>query len=162
MDALLSDRRTITEGGCFEVTSRGDAVVSVAALGTRLLENSRRMFETTRLVSSRDAHKLAVQSAVRQARAFNASAEEHAAHAHVAGAWAEFVALVASRCTPARGQSVVEHDPDASEHGGGVDVLFALAEGVLARLAQTPIPRVSSGTNGSFSAFVGDLSLIHI
>jgi nuclear pore complex protein Nup205 len=160
VDALLSDRRTITEGGCFEVTSRGDAVVSVAALGTRLLENSRRMFETTRLVSSRDAHKLAVQSAVRQARAFNASAEEHAAHAHVAGAWAEFVALVASRCTPARGQSVVEHDPDASEHGGGVDVLFALAEGVLARLAQTPIPRVSSGTgalnSGNFSAFVGD------
>ena len=168
VEALLVDRRPTAAGGCFEVTSRGDAVVSVPALGARLLEHSRELLLKLggSAEYSRDAHKLAVQSAVRQARAFNASAEEHAAHAHFVGAWATFVGLVAVRCLPRGapaeplddvddGETDMEKlfetaDPDRGSDAP--DVLFALAEGVLARLAQTPeaifCARKSSGSLG--------------
>jgi nuclear pore complex protein Nup205 len=96
----LSDRRPFDLGGVLEVTARGDAVVGVRALGARLLEASRRVSTSNNRIgggfgsglnpgmspgshgeeSSKAAHKEAIQVAVRMARAFNASVEEHAAH----------------------------------------------------------------------------------
>jgi nuclear pore complex protein Nup205 len=167
-EALLSDRRPVAAGGCFEVTSRGDAVVSVPALGARLLENSNRLARGTGFGNAssspgRLAHKLAVRSAVRQARAFNAAAEEHAAHAHLAGAWAEFVALVAARCLPsgdaARMDDLGPQDVVGSAHPERAsEILFALAEGVLARLASpTPrTPQIVSTANGELRGELAD------
>jgi hypothetical protein len=122
---LLSDRRPVEAGGCLEVTTRGDAVISIRALGARLLEESRRVSAAQQgllggggfgggggggaggmgsggdpaaaaaAARLRDVHKEAVQSAVRQARAFNSSVEEHAAHVHIVSAWSELMALTA-------------------------------------------------------------------
>lgn len=161
IDQLLSDRRPTHMGGVFEVTSRGDAVVSVYALGARLLQNSQGLtggkqsqFNQTSNQGyqtdshTRNSHKLAVQLAVRQARAFNASTEEHAAHAHLTNAWSELVRLIASRCLPRGGSdiylksdSVIE--PNSTEDSS--EILFALAEGVLARLAAEPKPNQTPG-----------------
>jgi nuclear pore complex protein Nup205 len=142
---LLSDRRPVEAGGCLEVTTRGDAVISIRALGARLLEESRRVSaahqgplsgggyggggfgggrgggsggeSAASAARLRDAHKAAVQSAVRQARAFNAAVEEHAAHVHVVSAWAALMATLASRCLPVGGPCTPpEEDPQAKPY----------------------------------------------
>ena len=161
VDRLLADRRPAEAGGCLEITPRGDAVVSLRALGARLLEESKRVLgggamggamggvhlDGDGVASSRDAHKEAVQTAVRQARAFNASVEEHAAHVHLVSAWCDFVAVVASRCLPdPRGGVPASPEDDPQE------TLFVLADGVLQHLA---LSRGADADAGSFSASRG-------
>ena len=112
---LLSDRRPFDAGGVLEVTARGDAVIGVRALGARLSEASRRvsMSQAARGTAGNGnfgagldgdadrgrenvALKEAVQTAVRMARAFNASVEEHAAQT------APSYRLLLPSCAPVR------------------------------------------------------------
>ena len=173
---MLSDRRPVEAGGCLEVTTRGDAVISLRALGARLLEESRRVSATQRgllpagadggpggafstgadvdaatsaAAHLRDVHKEAVQGAVRAARALNASVEEHAAHVHVVSAWAELVALVAARCLPCGGASTPPNeDPQ--------ETLFLLADGVLSNLAAPAGGARLDGPRSSSARFLSD------
>tara|TARA_Y100000746_G_scaffold194290_1_gene175532 strand:+ start:110 stop:622 length:513 start_codon:yes stop_codon:yes gene_type:complete len=144
-----------------EVTARGDAVVGVRALGARLLEASRRVSNGSKNrgiggfglvglngpgtpgshgeeLSSKAAHKEAIQVAVRMARAFNASVEEHAAHVHAVSAWSELVAVCASRCLPGSVDGVaIKSFEDPQE------VLFRLGDGVLAHLASDTLDQAA-------------------
>ena len=154
----LSDRRPFDSGGVLEVTARGDAVVGVRALGARLLEASRRVSTSNNRIgggfgsglnpgmspgshgeeSSKAAHKEAIQVAVRMARAFNASVEEHAAHVHAVSAWSELVAVCASRCLPGSVDGVaIKSFEDPQE------VLFRLGDGVLAHLASDTLDQAA-------------------
>ena len=131
----LSDRRPFDSGGVLEVTARGDAVVGVRALGSRLREASRRVSTSNNRIgggfgsglnpgmspgshgeeSSKAAHKEAIQVAVRMARAFNASVEEHAAHAHAPVAASH--APAGSEVAPGGGaehSAMLTSDPSAS------------------------------------------------
>ena len=149
---LLSDRRPFEAGGVLEVTARGDAVIGVRALGARLSEASRRisMSQAARGGAAGgfddadrargSVHKEAVQVAVRMARAFNASVEEHAAHVHAVSAWSELVAVCASRCLPSGHDASPGFGPTGDHHAGaGFDpqeTLCRLGDGVLAQLAR--------------------------
>lgn len=173
---LLSDRRPFDAGGVLEVTARGDAVIGVRALGARLSEASRRVsmsqaargtagngggggfgsgLDPDADLSRENVRKEAVQTAVRMARAFNASVEEHAAHVHAVSAWSELVAVCASRCLPS-GQT---HDANlesgfSSTGGPGFDaqeILCRLGDGVLAQLARDTLAdrrRVAEQSDG--------------
>ena len=155
VDRLLADRRPAEAGGCLEITPRGDAVISLRALGARLLEESKRalggggaMDGVRADAASRDAHKAAVQTAVRQARAFNASVEEHAAHVHLVSAWCDFVAVVASRCLPDDGGGGFASPEDDTQ-----ETLFVLADGVLQHLALSRGADVDAGSFASARGF---------
>ena len=88
--------------------------------------------------SSKAAHKEAIQVAVRMARAFNASVEEHAAHVHAVSAWSELVAVCASRCLPGSVDGVaIKSFEDPQE------VLFRLGDGVLAHLASDTLDQAA-------------------
>ena len=155
VDRLLADRRPAEVGGCLEITPRGDAVISLRALGARLLEESKRalggggaMDGVRADAASRDAHKAAVQTAVRQARAFNASVEEHAAHVHLVSAWCDFVAVVASRCLPDDGGGGFASPEDDTQ-----ETLFVLADGVLQHFALSRGADVDAGSFASARGF---------
>ena len=148
---LLADRRPVADGGCFEVTSRGDAVVSMRAFGAKLLDASRRVVAASgeggagaegrggggggggggagSSSNTRSEVKAAVTRAVRAARAFNSAVESHAARAHLVGAWSTFVASVASRCLPDAGAESTAPEDDPRE------ALYSLADGALRALA---------------------------
>ena len=149
---LLADRRPVADGGCFEVTSRGDAVVSMRAFGAKLLDASRRVVAASgeggagaegrggggggggggagsSSTNTRSEVKAAVTRAVRAARAFNSAVESHAARAHLVGAWSTFVASVASRCLPDAGAESTAPEDDPRE------ALYSLADGALRALA---------------------------
>ena len=152
---LLSDRRPSDAGGVLEVTARGDAVIGVRALGARLLEASRRVSMSRAPTmggtaggggfddgdrARENVRKEAVQVAVRMARAFNASVEEHAAHVHAVSAWSELVAVCASHCLPSGHDASPGFGPTGDHHAGaGFDpqeTLCRLGDGVLAQLAR--------------------------
>jgi len=152
---LLSDRRPSDAGGVLEVTARGDAVIGVRALGARLLEASRRVSMSRAPTmggtaggggfddadrARENVRKEAVQVAVRMARAFNASVEEHAAHVHAVSAWSELVAVCASRCLPSGAfDGHGGFSPSGQLTGAGFDpqeILCRLGDGVLAQLAR--------------------------
>ena len=170
---LLSDRRPFDAGGVLEVTARGDAVIGVRALGARLSEASRRvsMSQAARGTAGNggfgagldgdadrgreNVRKEAVQTAVRMARAFNASVEEHAAHVHAVSAWSELVAVCASRCLPSHGgQTHANLESGFSPNGPGFDaqeILCRLGDGVLAQLARDTLADRASRTGAEQS-----------
>ena len=169
---LLSDRRPFDAGGVLEVTARGDAVIGVRALGARLSEASRRvsMSQAARGTAGNgnfgagldgdadrgreNVRKEAVQTAVRMARAFNASVEEHAAHVHAVSAWSELVAVCASRCLPSGGQTHANLSGFSPNDGPGLDaqeILCRLGDGVLAQLARDTLADRASRTGAEQS-----------